>query len=72
MSETQFTTIALSLVAALFGLLSVVLGWLGSRIYSKLDEMSNTMHTISGELHTRINGIDRRITVVETKIQSNE
>ncbi len=60
-------TMAAALVAAMFGLLTAILGWLGSRVYSKLDEMSNTMHSIAGELHNRINGLDRRVTVVETR-----
>lgn len=71
MSETQLLTLAASLVATLFGLLVMVLGWLGSKIYAKLDEMSGTMRAIEGDLHERINGIDRRVTVIETKCASN-
>ncbi len=67
MNETAMLTLAASLVATLFGLLIALLGWLGNKIYSKLDDMAATMHRISGELHDRINGLDRRVTVVETK-----
>lgn len=66
MTETQLLTIAASLVATLFGLLVAVLGWLGNKIYSKLEEMGETMHSIAGDLHTRINNLDLRMTVVET------
>jgi len=71
MSETQLLTIASSLVATLFGLLVTVLGWIGSKIYTKLDEMSNTMHSIASDLHERINDLDRRVTVVETRCDNN-
>lgn len=71
MTETQMLTIASSLVATMFGLLVAVLGWLGSRVYSKLDEMSHTMQAIASELHNRINGLDRRVTVVETRCGVN-
>lgn len=71
MSETQLLTIASSLVATLFGLLVTVLGWLGSKIYTKLDEMSNTMHSIASDLNERINDLDRRVTVVETRCDNN-
>lgn len=71
MNETQLLTIASSLVATLFGLLVVVLGWLGSKIYTKLDEMSITMHSIASDLHERINDLDRRVTKVETRCENN-
>jgi len=67
MGDAYLVTIAFSLVAAMFGVLVALLGWLGSRVYSKLDEMSKTMHSIASDLHNRINGLDRRVTVVETK-----
>lgn len=66
MTETQLLTIAASLVATLFGLLIAVLGWLGNKIYGKLEEMGNTMHVIASDLHSRINNLDTRVTVVET------
>lgn len=71
MTETQLLTMAASLVATLFGLLVVILGWLGNKIYSKLDEMSGTMRAIEGDLHDRINGIDKRVTVIETRCMTN-
>lgn len=66
MADTILLTIASSLVATLFGLLVLIVGWLGNKLYSKLDEMSQSLNTMAGELHNRINGIDLRLTVVET------
>lgn len=70
MSETQLLTIASMLVATLFGILVAIIGWLGNKFYSKLDEISKNLVTMAGELHERINGLDRRTTVLETKIET--
>ena len=72
MSETQLLTIACMLVATLFGILVAIIGWLGNKFYTKLDEISKNLVTMAGELHDRINGLDRRTTVLETKIESRE
>lgn len=71
MEPTQaslFLPIALSLVATLFGLLTVLLGWLGAKVIARLDAVVEKLNQVAGELHTRINGLDTRLTVVETKI----
>lgn len=69
MNDQILLTLAASLVATLFGLLVAVLGWLGNKIYSKLDEVSNTMHKIAGDLHEKLNELDRRVTRVETHVE---
>lgn len=66
MTEGQMLSIASSIVATLFGLLVLILGWIGNKLYSKLDEISKRLERMAGELHERINGIDRRLTVVES------
>ena len=72
MSEAVLLTITLSLVATLFGLLVLVLGWLGNKTYAKLDEISLHLIKMAGELHTRINGLDRRLVRVEAKTGVSE
>ena len=67
MSESLMLTIAASLVATMFGLLIAVLGWMGNKVYSKMEEIEMTLHKIAGDLHEKINTLDRRVTVVETK-----
>lgn len=67
MNETILLTISASLVATLFGVLVAVIGWLGNKFYNKLDEISRNLVLMAGELHERINGIDRRLVRVETK-----
>jgi uncharacterized protein YoxC len=80
MTETQLLTIASALVAVLFGLLTTVLGWLGSKIYSKLDEVVGALQSVRSELHERITDtdrrhqdqyveIDRRLTTIETRCE---
>jgi len=67
MTETMLLTISSSLVATLFGLLILILGWLGNKTYNKLDEISGNLIKMAGELHTRINGLDRRLIRVESR-----
>lgn len=67
MSDTMMLTIASSLVATLFSLLILILGWLGNKTYNKLDEISGNLIKMAGELHNRINGLDRRLVRVESR-----
>lgn len=71
MNETAMLTIAASLVAAMFGLLAAIIGWIGSRAINSIDQMREKLNEVAGELHNRINGLDRRVTVVETKCDTN-
>ena len=71
MTETVMLTIASSLVATLFGLLVLILGWLGSKLYSKLDEMAKALPQLAGDLHTKINAIDMRLVKIETSCNIN-
>lgn len=72
MSEAMLLAIAASLVATLFGVLVAIIGWMGNKFYSKLDEISKNLVTMAGELHDRINGIDKRLVRVETTIDRND
>jgi ABC-type sulfate transport system permease component len=78
MTDTQLLTMAAALVAALFGLLATVVGWIGARVLTKLDQLVNTMHEVSGELHdritvvsdalgARISGVDGRVIWLEAQ-----
>lgn len=74
MTEAHYT----SIISAIFFLLVGIVGWIGVRIFNKLDSMAEQMTAIStglqrqitdGDsiLHHRVNEIDRRVTRVETK-----
>ena len=72
MSESMLLTVAASLVATLFGVLVMIIGWLGNKFYTKLDEISSNLVKMAGELHERINGLDRRLIRVETTIDKDD
>lgn len=61
-------TILLSLVGAMFGLLVMIVGWMGSKLYQKLSDMATTMHKIETDLHGKISNIDRRVTRLEANV----
>lgn len=69
--DSMLLTLAAALVATLFGLLVTVLGWLGNKIYSKLEEMNTIMTKISTDLHGKISDLDRRVTRVEIRYDFN-
>jgi hypothetical protein len=56
----------------MFGLLSAILGWIGNRTYQKMDEMAKTLDRIAGDLHEKINGLDKRVTIVEIQHRACE
>lgn len=71
MSETPLLSISLAVVATLFGVLAAIIGWLGNKFYEKLDEISKNLVAMAGELHERINGIDRRVVHLEARSPRN-
>ena len=71
MNDAQLLTIACSLVATLFGLLVAIIAWGGSRVISKLEDVAAKINTMAVELHARINDIDVRVSVIETKCESH-
>ena len=72
MTETQLLTIAATLVAAMFGLLAAIIGWIGSRAITAIDAVREKLDEVAGELHSRINGIDGRLIKVETKLEADK
>lgn len=72
MTENEMLTIAAALVATMFGLLAAIIGWIGSRAINSIDAMKDKLNEVAGELHTRINSIDVRLVVVETKVDKHQ
>lgn len=67
MNETSLVAIAGSLVATLFGMLTIVVGWMGSRVIEKLDDVVVALGKVEAELHARISRLDLRVTAIETR-----
>ncbi len=68
MTDLQIMGAGSALIGLLVAVLVAMLGWLGSRIIVRLDLMVDRLNQVAGELHTRINGLDTRLTRVETKV----
>lgn len=66
MSETAMLTVAIGIISVFFGLLMTVIGWVGNKLYNKVDEMAKNLQEMASELHERITGIDKRVTKIET------
>lgn len=63
MSDAQLLTLSAQLVAALFGLLILILGWMGNKLSTKLDSMTS----IFDEIKREIQKIDNRVTRLEER-----
>lgn len=63
MSDAQLHTLSAQLVAALFGLLILILGWMGNKLSTKLDSMTS----IFDEIKREIQKIDNRVTRLEER-----
>jgi len=66
MDTLAFFNMALTLVAALFSILTVVLGWMGNKLYDKLDTLAESLHKIETDVHNRITKLEVRIAKLET------
>lgn len=66
MNENFIITIATSLVAVFFGLLVAVLGWLGNKIYTSIENVSRGLRDMEKELMLKLTDMDRRITRIES------
>ena len=72
MDTNTLLTIASSLVAVLFGLLVAIISYMGSNVIAELKQLNEKLQEVASDLHTRISGIDIRLTKVETKVEDME
>lgn len=63
MTDAQLLTLSAQLAAALFGLLILILGWMGNKLSTKLDSMMS----IFDEIKREIQKIDNRVTRLEER-----
>lgn len=58
-------SILLGLISGLLVLLLGVLGWIGVRIHTRLDEISVSLSSIERDLRGELTSLDRRISRIE-------
>ena len=59
----------MSLIGILVGVLTLVIGWAGNRLYSQLDQINNTLLNIDKELRKELSTLDTRLTVLEQTLR---
>lgn len=67
MTEEQLLQYSLRLVATLFGLLMLLVTWLGARVIVKLDAIPEKIAAALAPLYERTNNLSDRLRVVETR-----
>jgi len=66
MTDQAFIALMLALVGTFFGLLVAVLGWMGNKIYLKLEEVNLNLGKLDRDLTTKVHEIDKRVTRLES------
>lgn len=72
MSVEFIITIASSVVAILFGVLTAMIGWLGSRMINQLDNISSKVDLLEDSMYEKINAIENRVIILETRIAHSD
>lgn len=67
MEKAILTELLLIMVAAMFGLLVAVFGWLSNKLYEKLEYMNSSLKDIEKSLINKLHEIDKRVTKAETE-----
>ena len=70
MVQIDIVSTLIQVVGALFAILILVLGWIGARIHSRLDEINQTLGAIERDLRQELVMLDRRVTKVEGHIEN--
>ena len=68
MEKAILTELLLIMVAAMFGLLVAVFGWLSNKLYEKLEYMNSSLQSIERSLINKLHEIGKRVTRAETEI----
>jgi hypothetical protein len=67
MPEVNMLSVLMGMIGGLVGLLTVVLGWIGTRIHGRLDDISKSLSGIEKDLRKDLSSLDRRLVAVETR-----
>ncbi len=65
MDQTQILATSGSVIVSLLGILLCVIGWLGSRVVSRLDTLVDRVDEVKGDLQSNINELETRLVRIE-------
>lgn len=64
-------TVLLQLIAALIGVILSVIGWLGSRMIHRMDELAKLLTLLERDLRKDLSMLDRRVVKIESIIEED-
>ena len=56
----------LSIIATMIGILVILIGWIGNRIFTRMDRMQDILRDSETHIHRRLDNHEHRITKAET------
>lgn len=71
MDTTILLTVSFSMIAALFGVLCGVIGWVGHRMALSIEDNNKKIDALKDEVVTKINTVSLRLVKVESKVGLN-
>lgn len=70
--ELEVIRVLLGVSGGLIGILTVVIGWIGTRIHARLDAISKSLTAIERDLRGDLSSLDRRVVKLEVESKMRE
>lgn len=61
----EIVTVAMWMIGGLLMALTLIIGWIGARIHSRLDEIGRTLGRIELDMQSELGTLDKRLALVE-------
>jgi phage-related protein len=66
-NELNLLGILMTAIGGLVATLTIVIGWIGSRVHSRLDSIAKSLQSIERDLRGDLSNLDRRLVAIETR-----
>lgn len=70
--ELEIIRTLLGISAGLIATLTIVIGWIGARIHSRLDSISRSLTAIERDLRGDLSDLDRRVVKLEVAAEMRD
>jgi len=70
--ELEILHTLLYVIGGLVALLGAVIGWIGTRIHSRLDSIATSLQAIEKDLRGDLTNLDRRVVKLEVKMKEDQ
>jgi hypothetical protein len=65
MNDSYLINMMLPIISGLMATLILIIGWIGNRLHTRLDDINKTLGKIEHDLRQDLSSLDRRVTMIE-------